>query len=184
MGFSPASVGLVFLLLPGVMAVTAPAAGWLYDRTGFPYLAAVGMGLVTAGYAAAAYAASSRFLVPMLGAFLVIGLGAGLFQAPNNTAQMSAVPRRWLGLASAITATGRNLGMALGVSIGSVLLGALLIAGGNTGPVLGADPALLASSFGTIVGVGAALTGLSAMLSAVRGVRAARALREGQPLQP
>lgn len=184
MGFSPATVGLVFLLLPGVMVVMAPVAGWVYDRTRFPYLAAVGMSLVTAGYAVAGYAASAQLLVPMLGAFLVIGLGAGLFQAPNNTAQMSSVPRRWLGLASAITATGRNLGMVLGVSIGSVMLSALLLAGGNTGPVLEADPALLASSFGTIVVAGAVLTGISATLSAVRGLRAARAVREGEPVQP
>lgn len=184
MGFSPATVGLVFLLLPAVMAVTAPVAGWLYDRSRFPYLAAVGMGLVAAGYAVAGYAASARLLMPMLGAFLVIGLGTGLFQAPNNTAQMSAVPRRWLGLASAITATGRNLGMSLGVSLGSVLLSALLLAGGNAGPVLKADPALLASSVGLIVGTGAVLTALSPGLSALRGVRAARAVREGQPVQP
>ncbi|MEN6518039.1 MAG: MFS transporter [Methanospirillum sp.] len=184
MGFSPATVGLVFLLLPAVMVVTAPLAGWLYDRTRFPYLAAVGMGLVAAGYAVAAYAAAARLLVPMLGAFLVIGLGSGLFQAPNNTAQMSAVPRLWLGLASAITATGRNLGMSLGVSIGSVLLGALLLAGGNTGPILEADPALLASSFGVIGGVGAVLTGLAAALSALRGVHAMRAVDAGQPVQP
>ncbi len=184
MGFSPATVGLVFLLLPAVMVVTAPLAGWLYDRTRFPYLAAVGMGLVAAGYAVAGYAAAARLLVPMLGAFLVIGLGSGLFQAPNNTAQMSAVPRRWLGLASAITATGRNLGMSLGVSIGSVLLAALLLAGGSTGPILEADPALLASSFGVIGGVGAVLTGFAAALSALRGVHAVRAVEAGQPVQP
>ncbi len=184
MGFSPATVGLVFLLLPAVMVVTAPLAGWLYDRTRFPYLAAVGMGLVASGYAVAGYAAAARLLVPMLGAFLVIGLGSGLFQAPNNTAQMSAVPRRWLGLASAITATGRNLGMSLGVSIGSVLLGAFLLAGGNTGPILEADPALLASSFGVIGGVGAVLTGLAAALSALRGVHAMRAVEAGRPVQP
>ncbi len=71
--------------------------------------------------------------MPILGAFLVIGLGAGLFQAPNNTAQMSSAPRRWVGLASAITATGRNLGMVLGVSIGSVMLTTLLLAGATPG---------------------------------------------------
>ncbi|MEN6342228.1 MAG: MFS transporter [Methanospirillum sp.] len=184
MGFSPATVGLVFLLLPAVMVVTAPVAGWLYDRTRFPYLAAVGMGLVAAGYAVAGYAACARLFVPMLGAFLVIGLGSGLFQAPNNTAQMSAVPRRWLGLASAITASGRNLGMSLGVSLGSVLLGALLLGGGYAGPVLAADPVLLASSFGVIGGVGAVLTAISAALSALRGVRAVRAIEAGQPVQP
>ena len=142
------------------------------------------MGLVAIGYAVAAYAASARLLVPMLGAFLIIGLGAGLFQAPNNTAQMSAVPRRWLGLASAITATGRNLGM---VARGLDRLGparALLLAGGNAGPILEADPALLASSFGAIGCVGAVLTGVAAALSALRGVRAARAIEVGQPAQP
>jgi MFS family permease len=184
MGFSPGTVGLVFLLQPAVMAVVAPMAGHLYDRTSNPFLAALGMGLVTAGFAVSAYAASARLLVPMLGAFLLMGLGAGLFQAPNNTAQMSALPRRWLGLASAVTATGRNLGMSLGVSFASILLSALLLAGGSTGPVLEADPALLASAVGTIVGVGAVLTGLSAVLSAVRGIRVARAAGEGRPVQP
>ena len=184
MGFSPGTVGLVFLLLPAVMAVTAPVAGWLYDRSGFPYLAAVGMGLVAVGYAVAGYAASARLLVPMLGAFLVVGLGAGLFQAPNNTAQMSAVPRRWLGLASAITATGRNLGMSLGVSIGSVLLSALLVAGGSNGPILEADPALLASTVGAIIWTGAVLTAIAAGLAALRGVRAARAPSGEEPVHP
>lgn len=184
MGFTPATVGLVFLLLPGVMVVTAPVAGWLYDRSRFPYLAAIGMSLVSMGYIVVAYAASARLLPPVLGAFLVIGLGAGLFQAPNNTAQMSAVPRRWLGLASAIAATGRNLGMVLGVSLGSLLLSVSLLAGGNTGPVIQADPALLASSFGVIGAAGAILTGVSAALSVIRGVRASRAIREGQPVQP
>jgi hypothetical protein len=97
---------------------------------------------------------------------------------------MSAVPRRWLGLASAITASGRNLGMSLGVSLGSVLLGALLLGGGYSGPVLAADPALLASSFGVIGGVGAVLTAISAALSALRGVRAVRAIEAGKPVQP
>jgi hypothetical protein len=74
--------------------------------------------------------------------------------------------------------------MVLGVSIGSVMLSALLLAGGNTGPVLEAAPALLASSVGAIIGAGAVLTGFSAALSDLRGVRAARAVREGQPVQP
>jgi EmrB/QacA subfamily drug resistance transporter len=184
MGLSPGAVGLVFLLQPAVMAVVAPLAGHLYDRTQNPFLAAIGMGLVVAGYAVAAYAAAARSFVPMLGAFLVVGLGAGLFQAPNNTAQMSALPRRWLGLASAVTATGRNLGMLLGVSFASVLLSALLLAGGSTGPILEADPALLAPAVGAIIGAGAVLSGLSAALSAIRGVRVARAAGEGRPVQP
>lgn len=184
MGFTPGTVGLVLLLQPAVMAVAAPSAGWLYDRTQSAYLAALGMGLVTAGYAVAGLAASAQQLVPMLGAFLIIGLGAGLFQAPNNTAQMSAVPRRWLGLASAITATGRNLGMSLGVSIGSVLLAVLLVAGGDPGPVLEAEPDVLAGSVGTIIGVGAVLTGLAAALSASRGYLVARAAQADEPAQP
>lgn len=184
MDFSPGMVGLVFLLQPAVMAVVAPLAGHHYDRTQNQFLAAIGMGLVVAGYAVAAYAATTRLLVPLLGAFLCIGFGAGLFQAPNNTVQMTTLPRRWLGLASAVTATGRNLGMSLGVSLASVLLSVLLLAGGSAGPVLETDPALLAPAVGAIIGVGAILAGISAVLSAMRGIRVARAVREGVPVQP
>ncbi len=174
MDLSPATVGLVFLVLPGMMAVTAPVAGWLYDRSRFPYLAAVGMALVAIGYAAAGLAAPAGLLTPILAAFVVMGFGSALFQAPNNTDQMSSVPRRWLGLASAVTAAGRNLGMSLGVSIGSILLNALLIAGGHPGPVLEAEPALIAHVIGLIILVGAGLAAVSAALSALRGRQASR----------
>ncbi len=175
MGLSPGTVGLVFLVLPSAMAVTAPVSGWLYDRTHYPYLAALGMGLVAIGYIAAGIAAIEGLLFPILGAFVLIGFGAALFQSPNNTDQMNAVTSRRLGLASAVTAAGRNLGMSLGVSIGSILLSVLLLAGGHSGPVLEAEPTLVAGAIGVIFFTGAGLATFSTLLSAIRGRRASAA---------
>jgi hypothetical protein len=50
-----------------------------------------------------------------------IGLGTGLFQAPNNSAIMSAVPGDRLGVASALLATIRNLGMVVGTGLCTAL---------------------------------------------------------------
>lgn len=169
MGMSPATVGLVFMVLSVMMAVSAPVAGALYDRVRHPYQAGIGMGLVAVGYAVAAYAMGAGALLPILAAFVVIGLGAAVFQSPNNTDQMNSVPIRRVGLASAVTAAGRNLGMSFGVSAGSILLNALLVAGGHAGPVLEARPELIASVVSSIVLAGAGLTGAAALLSAVRG---------------
>lgn len=172
LGLSPGTVGLVFMVLPGVMAITAPVAGWLYDRSKYPYLAALGMALVSIGYVTAGLAAIDGLLLPILGAFAFMGFGSALFQAPNNTDQMNSVPVHRLGLASAVTAAGRNLGMSLGVSIGSILLNTLLLAGGHAGPVLKADPILLAGAIGVVFFSGAGLTLLSSLLSVMRGRRA------------
>lgn len=175
MGLSPGTVGLVFMVLPGVMAVTAPISGWLYDRSHYPYLAALGMAIVAGGYIMAGIAAIDGLLLPILGAFAVMGFGSAIFQAPNNTDQMNSVPARRLGIASAVTAAGRNLGMSLGVSIGSILLNTLLLAGGHVGPVLEADPTLVGEAIGVVFFVGAGLVTLSALLSALRGWRVAAA---------
>jgi apolipoprotein N-acyltransferase len=43
-----------------------------------------------------------------------IGLATGLFQSPNNSAIMGSVPLKKLGVASAMLATVRNLGLVFG----------------------------------------------------------------------
>ena len=48
---------------------------------------------------------------------MVLGLGMGLFQSPNNSAVMSAAPANARGVASAVLGTMRNLGTMLGIGI-------------------------------------------------------------------
>jgi MFS family permease len=46
-----------------------------------------------------------------------VGLGMGLFQSPNNSAIMGAVPRERLGIASGLMSLTRTLGQTTGVAL-------------------------------------------------------------------
>ncbi len=55
--------------------------------------------------------------LPFLLILLFIGLGMGMFAAPNNTAIMNAVPPEYRGVASGMRATIGNSGMVLSMAI-------------------------------------------------------------------
>ena len=66
------------------------------------------------------YAAYIISVPVMLMAMIFLGIGGALFQSPNNTELMSSLPREKLSIASSVTATVRNLGFTLGVSLAAV----------------------------------------------------------------
>ncbi len=168
LGYYPSQVGLVFLINPAVMVIVAPAAGALYDRYPKRNFSSAGMLITSLAFLMLAYFAITRQVPGMLFAFVLFGIGVGLFQSPNNTTIMSALPRQHMAVASSVTATGRNLGMALGVSFGSILLTLQLGSAGYHGAVLDADPALLAISISRIMVVSAILCILVALLTLKR----------------
>jgi hypothetical protein len=49
--------------------------------------------------------------------FLPVGVGMGIFQSPNNSAVMGAVPRQRLGVASGLLAETRTLGQTTGIAV-------------------------------------------------------------------
>lgn len=48
---------------------------------------------------------------------LILGIGNGMFQSPNNNSIMSAVPRKFYNDVSGLNALSRNIGIAAGVSV-------------------------------------------------------------------
>jgi len=168
MGYRPSQVGLVFLINPAVMVIVAPIAGSLYDRHPARNYAALGMGITALAFLLLSYCTITRNISGILIAFVLFGVGVGLFQSPNNTAILSALPKEQLSTASSVIATSRNLGMALGVSLGSILLSFQLMAAGYGGDVITADPALLAVSISRIMVVSAILCAVVVMLSLLK----------------
>ncbi|MDP2796714.1 MAG: DHA2 family efflux MFS transporter permease subunit [Methanoregula sp.] len=166
--YRPSQVGLVFLVSPVVMVIVAPIAGSLYDRHPTRNYAALGMGITTIAFLLLSYCALTRYLPGIIIAFVLFGTGFGLFQSPNNTAIMSALPSEQLSTASSVIATSRNLGMALGVSLGSILLSFQLLAAGYGGDVIAADPTLLAVSISRIMAVSAVLCVFVVLLSSLK----------------
>ena len=65
-------------------------------------------------------------LPPIITSLVIMGMGQGLFSAPNTVAIMGSVENRFYGVASAMLATMRQIGMMMSMAI-SMLIFALYI---------------------------------------------------------
>ena len=124
--FSPQRAGAFMTAVPLTIFVAAPVAGRLSDRFGSQLLSSLGsiVGafslLIMAGLFGNGFYERTGEVGLILG-LCSIGLATGLFQSPNNSAIMGAVPNHKLGVASAVLATIRNLGLILGTSLATSL---------------------------------------------------------------
>ena len=134
LGYSPQEVGIVFLAVPLVMSVVSPVSGWLSDRTSSYILSSTGVGIASISILWLGFLdASSGFLDVVLRLSL-LGLGMGLFQAPNNSIIMGSLPKEQLGIAAGTLGTMRNMGMVIGVAVsGAVFSNRYVFYGGTDG---------------------------------------------------
>jgi EmrB/QacA subfamily drug resistance transporter len=117
--FTPQRAGWFMTAIPVIIFIVAPLSGRLSDRFGSQGLSSAGsvLGVVALWTLSGVFgsgltvAVSDSFIVMPLG---LIGLALGLFQSPNNSAIMGSVPQAKLGVASALLATVRNLGLVTG----------------------------------------------------------------------
>ena len=125
-GLSALYAGLHLLPMAAVMAVASILSGRILARRGarLPMMAA-GAALTLGGLLISLLTINSA-LVPVLGAFAVIGAGSGLVNAPITQAAVSGMPPGQAGVAAAIASTSRQVGSSLGVAVvGSILAGRL-----------------------------------------------------------
>ena len=111
----------------------------------------------------------------------VYGLGAGLFQSPNNSGVLGAAPRERLGVASGMLATMRQTGQIAGIVIASTVWVAREQAYLATGlPGLAAQGAGFHDAFLVLAGAGL----LAVVASALRGRGAYGRPRQAGDLHP
>ena len=118
-GFEPSKAGLIMVSAPAVVMVIAPVAGFISDRTDARYISSAGMAFTAAGLFLLSTLKADTDIALIILYLAVIGFGVGLFQTPNNSAIMGAVPLQNKGIASSMLATMRNLGMVLGAAFSS-----------------------------------------------------------------
>ncbi len=168
MGYTPAQVGTVFLIIPMIMSVGAPVGGWIYDKYHYKYNSALGMIIVAASLALVGFATRTMDIHSIIFAFALMGIGNALFQSPINTEIMSALPKSKIGTASSLSSALRNLAMAIGVSASSILLTIQLGMAGYYGPVLNASPNLLSVTISNVMIAAAALCTIGIVTAALR----------------
>ena len=115
-------VGLVMSASPVATLFVAPLSGILSDRIGARVLAFCGMSICALGLFLLSGLRATADSFDVVWRLAIVGVGAGLFQSPNNSAVMGSVPAVHLGVASGILAAMRNVGMALGIAIAGAVL--------------------------------------------------------------
>jgi len=128
---SPSQAGLVLVAQPIVQAVFSPLSGWWSDRIEPRLMASAGMALTVVGLALLSLLSATTALGFVVVSLILLGLGFALFSSPNTNAVMSAVERRWYGVASSTLATmrlvGNMLSMGITMLIFSVFIGRVQI---------------------------------------------------------
>ena len=125
-GLSPQNAGIILVAAPVVQAIFSPLAGRLSDRVEPRIVASTGMGLTVIGLSLLTFLNEETSLWYIAGCLVLHGFGFALFSSPNTNAVMSAVEKRFLGVASATLATMRQIGMMLSMGI-AMLIFALFI---------------------------------------------------------
>lgn len=117
LGFSPEVTGYTMMAQPLTMAIIAPFSGWLSDKIGPSFLTTTGLLINAFGFFLL------NTLTPQESPWMValhlalFGLGSGMFQSPNNSSIMGAVPKSRLGTAGGLNALVRNVGMLTGITL-------------------------------------------------------------------
>ena len=124
--YPPHTAGFYMTVIPVSILIVAPIAGRLSDRFGSQELSFLGalIGAIGLFGMAGAFGAGLSDHVSSSGlaaGLASIGVATGLFQSPNNNAIMGAVPINKLGVASALLATVRNLGLVTGTGLATTL---------------------------------------------------------------
>ncbi len=127
-GKPPAVTGLVLLGYTAICAGIALQAGAWSDRVGSrrPILGATLTGAATCGALAASAPLANVWLTALW--LAVLGIGAGLFFAPNNRFIMTCAPAGQTGAVAALLALALNIGTAVGVALFGALPGVSLVA--------------------------------------------------------
>ncbi len=120
--FDPALTGAILTINPVIMMIFAPVSGTLADRFGSRRLAIIGALISVAAFYSMIYLTTFAGVFDVVWRLALLGIGAALFQAPNNRAIMHIIPDKSKGIASSIIVTMRNLGMVFGVCIAGILL--------------------------------------------------------------
>ncbi|MEM7034778.1 MAG: MFS transporter, partial [Chloroflexota bacterium] len=128
LGYETRQAGLLLVVIPVCIGIISPMSGTIADRFGAQPVMAVGVILLVVGYFSLSSLTAQTTTLGYIGRLLPIGIGMGVFQAPNNSALMGAAAKSQLGVVSGLVSITRTLGQTMGVAIlGAIWAGRTII---------------------------------------------------------
>jgi EmrB/QacA subfamily drug resistance transporter len=116
-GFDPEVAGLILVVQTFFMVTISPIAGRLSDKFDSGKLASAGMAMITIGLLIFAFITDETSIYAIILGLAILGIGVGIFSAPNTHAIMGSVERKYFGVASATVSTMRLLGQTFGMGM-------------------------------------------------------------------
>jgi EmrB/QacA subfamily drug resistance transporter len=169
-GLSALKTGGLILFFSVAMVITSPLSGRLSGKIGARWLTVGGCCLSIAGMLWYMTLGAQYHGYQIILGQLVMGIGNGMFQSPNNNSIMTAVPRKFYNDASAMNSLSRNIGIVTGVALTVNIFESIkahFAAGGM------AEQAAFSKAYACTLVMGIVLTGSALILSYI-GKAAAR----------
>jgi EmrB/QacA subfamily drug resistance transporter len=173
LGYRPTTTGLAMLPIPLLIAaVSLGVAGRLVARLGARRVLLGGQLLLVLGLLLLTGTPTGRYLLDLLPAFALLGLGAGLALPAVTTVIMSDAGPDDAGLVSGLANTSQQVGGALGVAVLAALAAAVtqaaVVAGEPASAALGSGFRLAFGAAAALVAAAAAVT-VGVLRAAPRG---------------
>ncbi|MFZ2398748.1 MAG: MFS transporter [Smithella sp.] len=132
---TPSQAGSILVVAPVVQALLSPVAGKLSDRFEPQIISSIGMVLTVIGLVPLIFLSNQTSIEYILFCLILLGVGFALFSSPNVNAIMSAVEKKFFGVASATVSTmrltGQMFSMGITMLVFAVILGDYPISAAN-----------------------------------------------------
>jgi MFS family permease len=114
---APFQAALMMIPLVAGFLIAGPVCGYLSDRYGPRFFSTAGMLINTVGFIVLATLPANFSYVPFIVIIFVLGMGQGMFTAPNTASIMNAAPPEYRGVASGMRATLLNVSNVMSIAI-------------------------------------------------------------------
>jgi EmrB/QacA subfamily drug resistance transporter len=165
MHYPIAHIGLLMAITPVMGGLVSPLAGNLTDRFGTRSIMLIGIVLMTIGCLAISTLDANIRDLDYLLRVIPLGLGWGMFQSPNNSAILGAVPPQRLGIASGLLSLTRTLGQTTGLPLFAAIFASIALAGKSGSDLTLAAPGAIVSGFQGTFQLAAVLLTIAAALT-------------------
>ena len=126
-GLTPSSAGILISVNSMTTIISAPVSGSLSDRFGPFWFSVLGGAVMTVAFLFMQVFDLDTGMATIIFSFIALGIGIGMFNPSNNSLVMGSVTRDRLGMASALIATVRQVGLSLGTAIAGAVFSARLV---------------------------------------------------------
>lgn len=122
LGYQPFITGMILMVEPVLMVIFSPISGKMSDKYGSRIIASLGMLIIAISFFILAFVNGKTNILSMIIPLGILGVGFGLFSAPNTNSVMGSVSPDKLGVASGTLGTMRFTGQLMSLALASAIL--------------------------------------------------------------